>query len=130
MRTWLVLAVVVWVGCSARKQEDPVAERVHKAAVEAFPGTTVTMRADDVIVVGSFELRLENVRRSCASSEAECQEVIASLIDKLKMSANADVPLDKTRIRLTPKPRDWFEATDKGANKDEQVARQPFVGDV
>src|SRR6185503_8416203 len=132
MRKLLVVAIVVAIGCKAKEGRketpsaptgDAVADRLKQAVAAAFPGSTLRMTPDDVLVVGTgsgsatVEITLDNIRRSCASSEAECAAAIDSVIENTKKTsvANAkaatpEASLDKTKIRLTPKPTEWLAA--------------------
>lgn len=158
MRRLLVVAIVIAIGCKAKEEGkptpaapagDPVTDRLKKAVAAAFPGSTLRMTPDDVLVVGAgsgsgtVEITLDNVRRSCASSEAECASAIESVVDNTKKtslviakSEAPEAPPDKTKIRLTPKPTEWLDAADAGDNKDPEhaednrVVRQKFVGDL
>jgi len=87
-----------------------------------------------------LEVRLDNVRRSCASSNEECSATIASMVDTAGKSSVAphplEAPLDRVNIRLTPKPAEWLldadshlqDFPDKAA--DNRIMRRAFVADL
>ena len=158
MRRLLVVAIVVVIGCKAKEDRkeaparaagDPVVDRLKKAVTAAFPGSTLRVTSDDVLIVGAgsgsatVEITLDNLRRSCASSEAECASTIESVIETTKKTSVAsaktetpEAPPDKTKIRLTPKPTEWLDAADAGAQKipekaeENRLVRQKFAGDL
>jgi hypothetical protein len=131
--------------------DDPVVTRLEHALTTAFPGITLRLTPDDVlhVVTGSssgsdgIEITMDNIRRSCASSETECADAIDSVVQTTKKSslfaAKSDEPEalpDRKLIRLTPKPTEWLAAADTGAAKmpehaeENRLVRQKFAGDL
>jgi hypothetical protein len=86
---WFVLAAVV--ACNGSKAPEPnpllsphdVIARVRDAVGAAIPGASTTVGANDTLVITRGEWRIElamdDVRRSCASSQKECDDAIAAL---------------------------------------------------
>lgn len=153
MRRLLIVALVVAFGCKAKEQSvpapsgDPVVERLKAAVSAALPGATLTMTSDDRLVVGagsaanSFEISLDNIRRSCKSSEGECADAIAGAVANTKhtsgvMAGSDDVLPDKTLIRLTPKPTEWLQQADEQMKQfpdkiaENTLPRTKFAGDL
>ncbi|HEY4057212.1 MAG TPA: hypothetical protein VGM39_11420 [Kofleriaceae bacterium] len=156
MRRFLVVALMLSVGCKGKSEHqatrapgpgaDPIAERVKAAILAATPGVTVTAKDADTLVIGvgsgsaQAEMSLDNIRRSCASSETECDAAIGGVVGNLATMAKTmdamDAPIDKARIRLTPKPAEWLaQADDQGKKfpdkiEDNTVPRTKFVGDL
>jgi hypothetical protein len=125
--------------------EDPVVARARRAIEALTPGVRVVHRADDVLVVtkgsASLDLVMDNPRRSCASSDDECEDALQGMAkivhDDLgaPTGQHADVAIDKARIRLTPKPLEWFQSADetlKTAPKpsESRILRTPFAADL
>ncbi|HEY4183270.1 MAG TPA: hypothetical protein VGM90_40885 [Kofleriaceae bacterium] len=162
MRRLLVVALVIAFGCKGKEERnappsssaehgavsgDAVVERLKAGLTAAMPGVTLSMTADDRMLVGagsgssSMQLSLDNVRRSCASSEGECADAIAGVVENTKKSAASmetkdEAPPDKAMIRLTPKPTQWLQQADEQMKEfpdkiaENSLPRTKFVGDL
>ncbi|CAN5789340.1 hypothetical protein BH11MYX2_BH11MYX2_02320 [soil metagenome] len=154
MRRLLVVALVVAFGCKGKAERnapppsnDPIVERLKAAMTTALPGATLQMTPDDRLMIGAGSgsdtvvISLDNIRRACASSEAECTSALANIVENTKKSSLAtgakdEAPPDKATIRLTPKPTAWLEEADKQTGEipdhaeENHMVRQKFVGDL
>ena len=155
-RRWL-LSIVLLVSCkreaSVESHSPEIEARVRKELQRVAPDATITRTSDDHLALKrgdwSVELSLDNVVRSCASSTAECDDAIASIVEMTRKSLAAmstPVPtgsaaghpsLDRSRIRLTPKPDEWIASADNDAKThfpekfdDNRLVRMPFAADL
>jgi uncharacterized protein YtpQ (UPF0354 family) len=134
------LTLLFVVGC---KRAPDAEAQLRAALLDAMPGASVEKKEDGLAVKFNgreVDVGLDNLRRACASSTAECDGAIRMTVkttqETLSTVESSDAPARST-LRPTLKPAEWIENADQMMKSklpekfsDNRIIRRPFAADI